>query len=194
MAEPFVDVKYNQKQLRGIARDMQDIPKQIPTVMFRGINRTVGPAKTQVTNEIAGQVRMKKSIIKKRIIQTKANRRRWEGTLDISRRRIRLIDWGAKELKRGGISYTIGRAGRSKVADAFFANVMRPGQGESSRGVFRRVGAARLPIIQLRGPSLGEVFQGSATIVQRVLGWTGKRLVIEIDKQIKYALDKWRAA
>jgi hypothetical protein len=66
--------------------------------------------------------------------------------------RIPLRDFGARQNK-SGTSYKIGRGKRGFVAGAFQGP--KPGVMKASwRGrVFKRVGAGRLPIIQLFGPS-----------------------------------------
>lgn len=191
--DKFVEIKYNRKQLRSITQQLQTMPKKIPTVMMRGINRTIKPALSETAKRLAGEVNITKAAVRKRIVLSKATKRDWRATLRISRRRIRLIDWKARQTKKG-VSYSIERGKRVMVPGSFIATVLASEPQGEHKGVFKRVGATQFPIVQLRGPSLGEVFKDAPMIVQQVMGFTGKKLVVEIDKQIKYALGKWRAS
>jgi hypothetical protein len=202
MSTPFVEVKYDETQLRRIQKMLRDVPRGMATVMPRAINRTTTSAKVQIGREIAAEVVLTQATVKKNILQTKASRDRWVGELHISPRRIPLINFKATHLKKGGVSYQIERAGgRQKIAGAFKATM-----GSGHEGVFIRKyyyqdlyrasgqSVRRMPIRELRGPSLGVVFDESPSIVNSVMSQTGRTLEKNVDSQAEYLLNKWKGA
>jgi len=87
-----------------------------------------------------------------------ASASRPEASLGASIKRIPLMKFNAKgpvpSRGRGrGVTYRL-RGGRGRVENAFIAT-MKSGHV----GVFRRAGKARLGIVELFGPSLGQVFK-----------------------------------
>lgn len=125
----------------------------------RGINRTADSARTAVVRVIAAELGVKVSDVRAAVIVEKATAQNLEATFRASGRRIPLIDFKARgpEPSRGkgqGVTARLpGGAGR--YPHAFIATV---GSGRH-RGVFQRKGLAkRLPIVELRGPSIWQAF------------------------------------
>jgi len=180
-----VKVTFNKRKLRQIQQQLSGIPGAMPRVMPRAINRTAGPAKTQIVREMAATLQLKAKTIREKVDLKKATRSRWVAEIGINRKRIPLREFSARQTKRG-VSYKIQKTGaRQKIQSAFIAKM--PGGHE---GVYKRKGPARLPIMQLRGPSLGEAFKGARALVRRVTKDSRKNLAMQIDKQVKYILEK----
>lgn len=190
-----VEIKYDEAKLRKIQKMLRDIPNAMPKVMSRAINRTSKSALAEIARKIAAEVKITQAAIKKGIKITKATYTRWQAWLDLHTKRIPLIRFRAKPLKKG-VSYQISKTGgRKKITEPArpFIQTM-PISGH--KGVFRRhtEKTKRLPIVQLFGPSLGGVFEGAAGIAAEVQESTTKKLEKNIDAQVAYILSKRRSA
>jgi hypothetical protein len=119
--------------------------------MARAVNRTMQSVRTETVRRLADDVGLPQREIRKSLELRKATRNDLRAELTVSGRRIPLIAFHARQT-RAGVSYGL-RGGRGVAPSAFIAT-MRSGH----RGVFRRRSRARLPIDELRGPSLPHVF------------------------------------
>lgn len=184
----LVEIKFDEAKLRKVQGMLRDIPRALPRVMSRAINKTATSAKTDVARRIAGEVNIKISTIKKNITLKRATYRVWQAVLGIWTKRIPLINFAARQTAKG-VSYKISKTeGRKTIKSAFIISM-----SSGHRGVFRRAGPGRLPIIELKGPSVGEVFRGSAGLAQAATRQAQQRLGRNIDDQVKLALARWRA-
>jgi len=57
-------------------------------------------------------------------------------------------------------------------------------------GVFKRLATARLPIVELKGPSLGQVFVGAQDEANRIYRESLARLEKNIHDQVKLILSR----
>jgi hypothetical protein len=106
--------------------------------------------------------------------------------LEVQGRRIPLIAFKARgpEPSRGkgrGVSYRL-PGGRGRAETAFIAT-MRSGH----RGVFKRVTKARLPVVELRGPSLAKVFE---KFLPLGAARAQEALTTNLRSEIKFALSR----
>ena len=185
MAEKLIEIKIDEKKLRQIQQMLRDVPAKMGLVISRSINRTTAGARADIAREIAGRVNMKQAAIKKGIIQKKSNRNYWQGELDITSRRIPLIEFSAGQTARG-VTYRIDKTGGRQLRESAFIATMASGH----TGVFRRKAKGRLPIVELRGPSVGIVFEGAAGLTRRIEALAYKKLEQNIDSQVRYILEK----
>lgn len=184
----LVEIKFDEAKLRKVQRMLRDIPRALPRVMSRAINKTATSAKTDVARRIAGEVNIKVSTIKKNITLKRATYRVWQAVLGIWTKRIPLINFSARQTAKG-VSYKISKTeGRKTIKSAFIISM-----SSGHKGVFRRAGPRRLPIIELKGPSVGEVFRGSAGLAKAATWKAQQRLGRNIDDQVKLALGRWKA-
>lgn len=193
MAEA-VEIKFDEKRLEEIRKLLRGIPNAMPNVMSRGINKTTTSTRAEIARRIAAEVKITQAAVKKSIKVTKATRTRWRADLDLFTKRIPLIKFGAKELKKG-VSYRISKSGgRKKITDPARPFIQTLPSGHI--GVFRRhtPETKRLPIVELKGPSIGGVFEGAAGIAAEVQESSMEKLELNIDRQVAYILSKRRAA
>jgi hypothetical protein len=106
---------------------------------------------------VAEDMGLKVGDVNARIRVEQATEDRHVARLYASYKRLPLIDFGAKgpEPSRGkgrGVTARLG-GGRNRYPNAFIAT-MHSGH----RGVFTRKAGPRLPIVELRGPSIAKVF------------------------------------
>jgi hypothetical protein len=126
--------------------------QKAPIAVMRALNRTIASANTQAVRAISADLGgIKQSHIRDGILVVRATPGKLEASLNVTGKRLPLIDFKAKQTATG-VAYQL-PTGRDFVPHAFIAT-MRSGH----RGVFLRRGRKRLPIAELRGPSLPRVF------------------------------------
>lgn len=146
-------------EMAQFAKDLDTMGKAAPLIMARSLNRAGVSGQSAMVRAVSDDTGIAAKNVKREIVLDKATRTNPVVALSIAGRRIPLIAFRARgpEPSRGkgrGVSYRLpGSAGR--IPNAFIATV---GTG-AHRGVFKRRGKKRLPIMELRGPSLPHVFE-----------------------------------
>lgn len=128
-----------------------------PVAISRALNRAAGTTKTVMSRAVANDTGIKVGTSKDAMAIHPAMTTRLSARVEIKGKRIPLIDFRARgpEPSRGrgrGVTARL-KGGAGRYPRAFIAT-MKSGH----RGVFERVGKARLAIRELRGPSLAFVF------------------------------------
>lgn len=126
-----------------------------PRLISRSINKSAKSAKTAMVKATRENVGLAAAPVRKALV-LKLSRPGPDpaAVLSVSKKRIPLIEFKARQLKRAGVKANL-KGGARTYAGAFIAT-MRSGH----RGVFRRrEHAPRLPVVELRGPSLARVFR-----------------------------------
>ena len=175
-----IEVVMDEAQLKDIERMFAGIPRALPKVVARALNKTATFARAEVVHEIATQVIIKQAEIRRNIVLKRASWRHWVASLRIKGRRIPLIAFRARQTKRGATYQITRTGGRRKLPHAFLATM--PSGHEM---VAERKGAARLPIRALWGPSVVGVFEGAMGLSARLLGNANRRLAVEISRQVE---------
>lgn len=153
--------------------------------IVRALNRTINSARTAVVRAVSQDTGLKVSDVRKYITVSPATYSTPQATIRASAKRLPLILFGAKgrEPSRGkppGVRAKLA-GGRGTYPHAFITTV---GQGRH-RGVFVRRGAKRLPIVELRGPSIWQAYQKHAEVgVARAHEQLTKNLAHEIEFEL----------
>ncbi len=135
-----------------VLKALKAYPKKAERASVRALNKAAKSGKSLLTRKIAKDMGLKVGDIRDKIFMRKASATNFFVLLRASLKRIPLVKFGAKATKRG-VSYRAGSK-RTKLAGAFIATMP-----SGHRGVFkRRLATGRLPITELRGPSIGHVF------------------------------------
>lgn len=190
--EGLVEIKFDERKLKAVERQVRGIPGGMKRIMPRAINRTATTARARTARKIAGQVKVKVSTAKKGVSIIKARQDRWRATLRITSRRIPLIQFGARQTQKG-VSYQISKStGRKSIKSAFIQTMPITGAAQEygHRGVFMRKGKARFPIRELFGPSIGIVFEQAGQIAAETMAETGAELEKNIDSQVQFLLSR----
>ena len=126
------------------------VPAQV-----RALNRSVTTARTHMARLIADDMQLKVSTVRDRIKIQQATKGLLSATLRASLYRFPLLEFGAKgpEPSRGKGRGVTAKTKTRRYPHAFIAT-MRSGH----RGVFQRRDSDRLPIAELTGPSVAQVF------------------------------------
>lgn len=107
--------------------------EKVPQALSQSMNTTIVKARTVADEGIRKELNLKKKQVFKRLTIFKSNRKKLIATLIASGRPIPVVDFGAKQTKRG-VSFKIKNdRGRRLVKGAFIAT-MRSGH----KGVFQR--------------------------------------------------------
>jgi hypothetical protein len=174
-----VDIKKADKYLRDVERD-------ITKANVRALNKTAAKAKTIVSREIAQDIGMSIAPVKKQIKITKARPVRQVATLQATGKRVPLIKLRARQVRRG-VTYSAGKGkGRKLVPGAFIASMP-----SGHKGVFKRRGRRRLPITELHGPSIPQVFVKGRT-ERLVNDLVDKEFEIIFNRELKFIQRKRR--
>lgn len=189
MAKGLIEIKFDERKLRQITKQMRGYPGALPRVMSRAINRTANQARTQIARKISSQVQVSVSDVRRGVRIDRATRTKWQADLQITGFRTPLIKFGARQTKTG-ISYIIDKStGRKRIDTAFIATMP-----SGHKGVFKRKGKSRLPIVELRGASIGVLFENTATVATEVTRDALKQLSRNIDTQVALILERNRRA
>jgi len=172
--ETGITVQFDAQRAEAMLREQ---PKRTERAVMRSLNRAIASAKTLMASLVAKDMGLKVSVAKDAITLREATPARLEARIGASLKRLPLIKFNAKGPipSRGqgrGVTYRIGARGRSRVETGFIAT-MRNGH----QGVFRRLTKARLPIVELRGPSIGHVFDAHRTeVTEKAIATFNERL------------------
>lgn len=142
----------------ALIEDFDAYPSKAQKVIVRAINRGIVAARTQIVRDVARDSGLKVGDVRDAIRQRNATVGSPAASLSAGLGRIPLVKFNARgpEPSRGrgrGVSYKLGTGSRGRVENAFIATMT-----SGHRGVFKRASKKRLGIIELQGPSLGQVF------------------------------------
>lgn len=185
-----------------ITLDLKDFETRLAVLkkpqapLVRALNRSAGSGQTLAARLIAQDTGLKVGDVKKFVQVKEATSARLEASVHVSASRVPLMAFGATgpEPSRGrppGVKARL-KGGPGIYPHAFIAKVRGPlptgVMSPGHRGVFqRRPGVGRLPIVQLRGPSLWQAFQKhQAAAAARTQEQLGKN----VQHEIEYALTR----
>lgn len=147
---------------------------------FRALNRALNKVATETGREIRKVYNVRQRAIMNALRKRRAHTKSLYARLIVEGARLGLIEfaaravnpWNVKGRKRkpgGGVSVQIKVAGGRKVIQGAFitaatANNARGGGSAGMRQVWRRAGAARLPIRNLRSLSVPQAFANEAVL------------------------------
>jgi hypothetical protein len=177
------EIRYDDHKLKMLERQLKGIPRALPKVMSRSLNRTATQARTQTSRELAGRVGLRIKDVRDRVILQRASYRNWRSALTISRRRIPVYRLAARQTRKG-VTYKKERK-RVLIRHAFITTMP-----SGHTGVFRRRDSGRLPISELKGPSLGQVFTGAQDMANRIQRESMERLQKNIHDQVNLILKR----
>lgn len=144
------------------ARQMLNLIKQLgdraPKAAASAINRSAISVRAAQVTAVSKDMGVKAAAVRSRIDTVKARPDiNPTARFRVSLKRLSLVAFGARQLKRAGVSARVGGK-RKKYPGAFIPGARTGRPSTFSKQVFRRTGKTRLPIIALRGPSVGKVF------------------------------------
>ena len=168
------DLKQFQKQLTAL--EQQAYPKAVT----RTLNRVASSAKVASSKHIAPQMNAKQSDIKRRMVEAKAYPKKLWASIIASGSPLKLIAFKARQTARGVVSKAWGV--NKLYRGTFIAPVKR---GSSSNAVYARKSSHSLPVKQLWGPGIAQLFkkQENITIMQDTVRM---RIATEFKNNLNY--------
>ena len=145
----MLKVEFNATQLQT---DLEQLPSRLQRAMVRSLNRGITSGRAFMVAEIARDTGLRAKDVREAIRIRHATAQSPEARLSASTKRLPLMKFRAKALKRGGVSYRL-PGSRGRHPNAFIARMPT-----GHEGVFVRKTRRRLPIRELFGPSIGGVF------------------------------------
>lgn len=127
MAQGFIHIKIDERQLAKIQKLLKNVPKGMPKAMSRGINKTALWARTRIARKIKEKSSLKVGDIRNAIKLRKATLKTWSAILDIDDERIPLIKFKAKQSKK---KHTF-LAGAKQSAWLYY-NIFKPKYGPAA--------------------------------------------------------------
>lgn len=191
-----VEIKIDEKQLRNVERMLRGVPKEIPRVMSRAINKTAAPIRTQMARQITPKVneevavaaaRQKSSgrTVAGRVSAKTGKTRRFRFKVSTIKSNIRFARATFKKLRALiWIRQPKGQEARATSETPFIQKM--PG-GHIS--IFRRLGKTRMPIADQLRNLMKKYFTGIAGSIRQQ---AQQRLLKNINDQMKLALNKWK--
>jgi len=191
----MIEVVVDKRQTRRLQRMLRAIPGGWRKAAGRAINKIGVKARKQVLQMVTREVAVKQKDLRQNNVRlTRASRDRLYAVLSITGRRIPLMDFGARQVKRG-VTYRISRSGgRKRIANAF-VKTMPSGH----EGVFKRLGQPRLPIRELMGPSVPAVVRNVQSFAtgrfqDLMAGYLGKELQTQVELLLRKHAEQIGAA
>lgn len=183
-----IRVKVDERSYKEAAHILRAVPRAVPRVFCRAINRTVDMAATDLKRRVGAVITTKKGEIAKGIIKKKATYTNLTGSIGAKPFRPGLLAFQGTKQTKHGVSYRISRtAGRKRIEHGFIATM-----SSGHRGVFVRRGPARLSIREVWGPSIWQVITDTAGLLKACIDAAGTRLGKLINDQIGYEFRRWK--
>ncbi len=189
----MIEVIVNRGQMRALREMLRSIPRDVPKALARALNKVAKSTHVKILRKISGEYAVSQRELKeKNVFLTRANYKNLRAIIRIKGRRIQLLAFKARQLKKG-VSYKIKKTGGRKTVYAFMESPPGSGKptmmpnplgGKRHKGVFKRRGKKRTPIVELFGPSIPAAFQNvgefAAETLQREIGnKLGKEMMVQ---------------
>jgi hypothetical protein len=208
---PDIRVEVDKAKMARIERAVNGSQRVMGRIVYNALKRTSKKGRTLLDKEIRTILQIKKKSVTSRIVDAeKATHNNWRWRLGISGRRISLASFGSVSKGKKGVRYTIKRGLCKTALRAFLTEGFthaKSGEYIESKSVWRRAMAGekpfskgtptragnivrRMPLIHLKGPSIGHVVKNSREILTKVHIEGQRDLNKEIDGQLKRELAK----
>lgn len=145
---PDISITLKTKDFDLAVKRLKD---RAPKAIARALNRASVSTRTIMVRRVAQDIGLKVGDVKKVFTEQSATPENLTARVIVRSKRIPLMAWNARQTRRGVTARLPGGAGRYPHA---FLATMPTGH----RGVFQRKRPSRLPIRELRGPSITHVF------------------------------------
>jgi hypothetical protein len=201
-------IKFNEADMRTVRSMLSGIPQAIALVTMRAINKTLTGVRTDASAAVRAEITAKKAAIDATFKITPASAVNLSGRIASTGRPLALIDYAARQTKKG-VSVQVLKARPRKIIPRTFVATMRVRQLPESghEGVYWRVwhtsGAAakkprlqyaalpkqyRLPIKERFGPRIPDIMSNEP-VMKTILAKTDERLHGNMMHELNYELE-----
>lgn len=186
----MIDIKFDKTDMIKTEWALRGIKNGAKKALVTATNKTAKTTKVQVRKKLGKELNLKAARINKNLSVNKANYRDMSASLTSTGKPIGLINFGAKQLKKGTKVKVLKSSQRTLIPHAFIAtskkakNVWRRKEVEG-----KRVG--RLPIERLTGPRIEDIL-AKPGVVGPLTKDTGALLQKNLDKKVDSLLRRHR--
>lgn len=195
----MIEIRFDENKLRAVERMLADIPRALPQVMSRGLNRTATEARTQMSRELSQRTGLRVGDVRKRLWLERASYQSWRSAVTVSRKQLSLSYLNPQGTKRG-LSVKLGQT-RLFIRRAFPALkgwfIRLPAAGgvkgnlsitQASQISNSEKLVGRLPIGRIKGPALAQVYADAQDTANRIYAESLSRLEKNINDQVQLIL------
>jgi hypothetical protein len=172
-----ISVTHNLKAVSLAYKDLAD--KYVNQATVRALNKTATTVRAEAARKIGREYNIKIGAAKSQMWISRANRGRVMASITVSGRPIPLVEFDARQTRRG---VTVKVKGTRKVVAGAFIATMKTGH----RGVYVRSTGKRLPIRQLFSLSLPVAFS-QKQIMDALLQAASARFAETLRQEVRYA-------
>ena len=192
MAQTSLSVVFTPSHLADLLEMLS--PQQVPKALVSAINKTLGKVRTQEKKAIGDEVNLKAGAIGELISVHKATSTTLAGAIRVKRRKVPLIEYGARQTKQG-VSVAVRKGKGRELQIRYFIAVMPTGH----IGVFKRRAGAKAKLVDIEngrkvyhglkidevfGPTAVGVLAGVPGILQRLQQFANVDLGRQVLSQI----------
>ena len=182
----MIEIRFDDAKLKQLEKELKGIPRALPKVMSRSLNRTASSARTDITDSIYKKTKIKKKYIRRGLKQIRATYRNWRSAVLGKYYAVPLISMWARQTKKGVTYRKIGAKNRILIRHAFIAKMQ-----SGHKGVFKRRLKSRLPIDELYGPSLThQWFESNRDKVKAIIDESRSKLAQSVHDQVQLILKR----
>lgn len=151
---------------KEVERALREAPKAAEKAAIRTLNRTADKARVAASKTVRETYNIKAGDLGKSVKTTRASQSKFETVLIIIGKPVGLIAFAARQTAKGVTYKILKSGGRDRLPHTFIAT-MRSGH----RGVFERLGKARLKIRERKFITMPSVWKSKKVIdvVERVI-------------------------
>ncbi|MGL5931922.1 MAG: phage tail protein [Cetobacterium sp.] len=180
-------IKIDENGLERVDKILKGLPNVAKDIKLRAVRRAALAAKAEATRQGRSRYNLKSEEINKTFEFTQPNKNNISATLVSTGERIRLIKFKVSPAsvpkKRRVVKVSVIKGQGMKTLKTAFVNKMPNG----TIGVFQRAGRQRLPITQLYGPSVPQLFREptvKAAIEKKAIDVLENRISHELQRYI----------
>lgn len=116
-----------------VSRFLAEKSNRAPTIVSRALNKTATWVRTRVVRAVAAEIALKQKIVRESVTVSKASYKRLEANVNVKGKRVPVIDFGARQTKKG-VGYRVSKKEGRKTVPGAFISTMKSGH----KGVFIR--------------------------------------------------------
>lgn len=195
MSRGAIEIRVDEAQLREIERILAAVPRALPKIVSRALNKVAVSARAELVRNVAKELSVNQKTARRHTFIKRASYRFWQALLRIGAGWIPLPAWKPRWRWKW-------EGARSRLPGQFKPQVMlgRPiklgtmaGTFMARRQVFIRApGAKRLKILKVYGPSILEAYDKAPALARALLERAGANLEKEVDRQVQVILERGR--
>lgn len=181
----------DETQRKELAEVLANVRNGVPRAISGAINKVLPKARTRFVRAVGDRITVPAREVRERIAVKKASPATLEGTVTITRKPIPLIEFRARQTKKGGVTVQVRKGqAREKFRDSFIAKMKSGHEGVFRRRFKGKGRVARLPIDERFGPTVLGVISGAPGLLNEELAAAHEDLGRQIDSQVDRLLNR----